>query len=195
MPNLDSKLILDRCPHCSIANPNLTQIHHAESRDYARQNLRKWAFYCCGKCGGIVTASAKELHKQVTEIFPCSPEVSEDIPSKARSYLEQAIASIHAPAGAVMLSACAVDAMLKEKGYTEGSLYSRIEIAVEDNLLTSEMARWAHDIRLDANDQRHSDEEASLPNGDDAKKVIDFTLAIAEYLYVLPARVQRGLHS
>ena len=154
-----------------------------------------WAFYCCGKCGGMVLASAKTHGQPVIEIFPSSPEVSEDIPSRARSYIEQAIASIHAPAGAVMLSASAVDALLKEKGYTEGKLYSRIDKAVKDNLLTSEMATWAHEIRLDANDQRHSDDEASLPNGDDAKKVIDFTLAIAEYLYLLPARVQRGLHS
>ena len=195
MPNLDQKLILDRCPHCSIATPNLNQIHRAESRDHAGINLRRWAFYCCGKCGGMVTASAKEFGKPVIEIFPGSSEVSEDIPSRARTYLEQAIASIHAPAGAVMLSASAVDALLKEKGYMGGSLYSRIEKAVKDNLLTSEMASWAHEIRLDANDQRHSDEEASLPNGDDATKVIDFTLAIAEYLYVLPARVQRGLQS
>ena len=141
----------------------------------------------------MVSASADSHNQPVTEIFPSSPEVSEDIPSRAKSYLEQAIASIHAPAGAVMLSASAVDAMLKEKGYMEGSLYSRIENAVEDNLLTSEMAKWAHEIRLDANDQRHSDEEASIPNVGDAKKVIDFTLAIAEYLFVLPARVQRGL--
>ena len=167
MPNLDPKLILDRCPHCSIANPNLTQIHKTESRDHARTNLRRWAFYCCGKCGGMVTASASTYGQPATEIFPSSPEVSEDIPSRARSYLEQAIASIHAPAGAVMLSASAVDALLKEKGYSEGKLFSRIENAVADNLLTSEMASWAHEVRLDANDQRHSDEEASLPNGDD----------------------------
>ena len=195
MPKLEPKLILDRCPHCSIANPNLTQIHKAESRDHAGKNMRLWGFYRCGRCGGMVTASAGADRQPVTEIFPSSPEVSEDIPSRARSYLEQSIASIHAPAGAVMLSASAVDALLKEKGYTEGKLYSRIEKAVEDNLLTSEMASWAHEVRLDANDQRHSDEEASLPNGDDAKKAIEFTLAIAEYLYVLPARVQRGLHS
>ena len=193
MPQLESKLILDRCPHCSIANPNLSQIYNDSSYDYAGKNHRVWGVYCCSNCGGFVTASAKGHGQSVTEIFPSSPEVSEDIPSRAKSYLEQAIASIHAPAGAVMLSASAVDALLKEKGYTEGSLYSRIEKAVEDNLLTSEMAKWAHEIRLDANDQRHSDEDVSLPNGDDATKVIDFTLAIAEYLFVLPARVQRGL--
>ena len=195
MLNLDPNLILDRCPHCSIANPNLHRVNIAQSRDHAGKNLRVWSFYCCRKCGGMVTASAVGDRKPVTEIFPSSTKVSKDIPSKARSYLEQAIASIHAPAGAVMLSASAVDALLKEKEYKEGSLYDRIEKAVQDNLLTSEMASWAHEVRLDANEQRHSDEEVSLPNGEDAKKAIDFTLAIAEYLYVLPAKVQRGRQS
>jgi hypothetical protein len=54
------------------------------------------------------------------------------------------------------------------------------------------MAEWAHEIRLDANDQRHSDEGAALPDQSDAQRVIDFTLALAEFLFVLPARVARG---
>ena len=92
-----------------------------------------------------------------------------------------------------MLAASSVDAMLKEKGYIDRSLYNRIEQAVHDNLLTSEMATWAHEVRLDANDQRHVDNNVDLPNEGDAKKVIDFATAIAEYLFVLPARIQRGL--
>ena len=194
MPNLMQNLVLDRCPHCSVANPNLSLRQHNETTDHAGGNKRYWGSYACGRCGGVVTASAAGLGGLVQDIFPSSSEVSEDIPSRARSYLEQAIASIHAPAGAVMLAASSVDAMLKEKGYGEGSLYSRIQRAVEDNLLTSEMAKWAHEVRLDANDQRHADDEAPMPSEGDAKRVVDFTSAIAEYLFVLPARIQRGLH-
>lgn len=193
MPDLHPQLILDRCPHCSVANPNLSQFHRGETRDHAGQNLRKWYVYVCGKCGGLVTASAQNFGMPVEEIYPSTIQVSNDIPDRAKAYLEQAIASIHAPAGAVMLAASSVDAMLKEKGYATGSLYARIEQAVADNLMTSEMARWAHEIRLDANDQRHADDEASMPNGNDASKVIDFASAIAEFLYVLPLKIQRGL--
>ena len=193
MPNLHPQLVMDRCPQCSVANPNLSQFHSGQTKDHAGQNLRCWGIYMCGKCGGLVTASATSWGATVLEIFPHSAEVSEDIPSRAKSYLEQAIASIHAPAGAVMLAASSVDAMLKEKSYVSGSLYSRIEQAVDDNLLTSEMAAWAHEVRLDANDQRHADDGASMPSGEDAVKVIDFTSAIAEYLFVLPAKIQRGL--
>ena len=193
MPELHPQLNLDRCPHCSVANPNLARQHHLETRDHTGAVRRMWAVYVCSNCGGVVTAWASNHGQTVIQIFPSSLEVSDDIPVKPKSYLEQAIASIHAPAGAVMLAASSVDAMLKEKDYKEGSLYARIEKAVEDNLITNEMAQWAHDVRLDANDQRHADEIADLPNTDDAHRVIDFAIAFAEYLFVLPEKIIRGM--
>lgn len=92
-----------------------------------------------------------------------------------------------------MLAASSIDAMLKHKNYKEGSLYSRIDKASSDNLITPDMAKWAHQVRLDANDQRHSDDDAPLPTADDAKKCIEFTLALGEFLFVLPAKVTKGL--
>ncbi len=94
-----------------------------------------------------------------------------------------------------MLTASAVDAMLKDKGYKDGSLNARIDLAAKDHLITAEMAAWAHEVRLEANDQRHADESASLPDAADAKRVIEFANALAQFLYVLPARVERGRKS
>ena len=125
-------------------------------------------------------------------MFPPGTEVDENIPEPARDYLKQALNTLHAPAGSVMLSASAVDAMLKYKGYTEGSLYSRIDKAKEDNLITEEMALWAHEVRLDANEPRHADQEAPLPSEDDARKCVEFVISLGQFLFVLPARVERG---
>jgi DNA-directed RNA polymerase subunit RPC12/RpoP len=195
MATLSQNLELDRCPHCSIANPNLMQAHRLDSNDHAGNNHRKWAIYKCMRCGGLVTASASAFDGPIKEHFPTSETVSQDIPQRAKRYLEQAIASIHAPDGAVLLCASSVDAMLKEKGYLDGKLYGRIQKAVEDNLLTSEMASWAHEVRLDANDQRHSDIDATNFETEDAKKAINFVKALGEFLFVLPAKIQRGLSS
>jgi hypothetical protein len=129
---------------------------------------------------------------EVIEMFPDQQQVDESIPERARAFLSQAVASIHAPAGAVMLAASSVDAMLKAKGLTEGKLYTRIEDAAKNHLITREMSEWAHEVRLDANDQRHADDGANLPDQDDAKRVIDFAVALAEFLFVLPSRVERG---
>jgi hypothetical protein len=81
--------------------------------------------------------------------------------------------------------------MVKEKGYTSGSLYARIGEAATKHLITEEMAAWAHEFRLDANDQRHSDISNDLPSQDDANKAIEFAQGLA-FLFVLPARVARG---
>ena len=54
--------------------------------------------------------------------------------------MQQAHESLHVPDGPVMLAASAVDALLKAKGYKDGSLYSRINTAAQDHLMTQDMA-------------------------------------------------------
>ena len=164
-----------------------------QSSDHASNNKQYWATYRCNTCGAIVLAVSPENSSfDVKNVWPEVDVVNEAIPVRARDFLSQAIASLHAPAGAVMLTASAVDSMLKEKNLKSGSLNSRINEAAKSNLITNEMAAWAHEIRLDANDQRHADEQAPMPNAADAEKVIEFARALGQFLFVLPARVERG---
>lgn len=193
MPNLTTNLVLPRCPNCSVGSPLLSGVHHFQTTDHMGGNQRVWRVYVCSTCGGVVTASASAGNAPVIDCHPSSTEVDDAIPDRPRTFLVQAHESLHVPSGAVMLSASAVDAMLKLKGYTEGSLYARIERAVADHLITADMAAWAHEVRLDANDQRHADEEATLPTTADARRVVEFASALAEFIFVLPSRIQRGL--
>lgn len=193
----DRKLPLERCPHCNVAKPNMTLEVAVETCTHQQTYRRNWVCYGCETCGGVVLTCAvwSEVNKRwadITNQWPSSVVVDEAVPGRAKQFLEQAISSIHAPAGAVMLTGSAVDAMLKEKGLKTGSLYTRIKAAAEQHLITAEMATWAHEVRLDANDQRHADEDAELPDETDARKTIDFALALAQFLFVLPARVERG---
>ena len=103
----------------------------------------------------------------------------------------QAQETLTSPSASVLMSAAAVDAMLKEKGLKEGSLYSRIEQAATEGLITKDMAALAHDVRLDANSERHVDERASPPTSEDAQRCFDFAEALAEMIFVLPKRVKR----
>jgi hypothetical protein len=193
MPKLLAQLELDKCPHCNVDKPSLHEVADFFTSDNSGYLPRDWKVYRCIRCGGAITAWAHTETDQVMEIFPKPIEVNEVIPQPARSFLQQALESQHAPAGAVMLAASAVDAMLKAKSYKDGTLYNRINKAAEDHLITAEMAEWAHNVRLDANEPRHADEDAPLPNTDDARRSIDFALALAEFLFVLPSRVTRGL--
>lgn len=193
MVALNEQLELERCPHCSVARPVLNKAFQGESKNHSGENQRFWRIYKCSSCGGMITAWARQFNLPAVQIFPAPVAVEEEIPERPRCYLQQAIDSIFTPAGSIMLCASSVDAMLKVKGYKEGSLYQRIENAAKDNLITNEMSKWAHEVRLDANDQRHADEDAELPSENDARKAIDFIKALGQFLFVLPAHVERGL--
>lgn len=168
----------------------MQETNNAEGND-----RQVWGIYVCRRCGGVVAAKSNNPGAAVQAYYPSASTVDDSIPDRARTYLQQSHESLHVPAGAVMLAASAVDAMLKAKGLTSGSLYSRIDAAKEGGIITADMAVWAHQVRLDANEQRHSDEESPLPTGQDAAQSIEFASALAQFLFVLPSRVQRGLSS
>jgi hypothetical protein len=131
----------------------------------------------------------------VEDIFPGLRSVDDVVPPVAARYLQQAYESLHAPDAAAVMAGSAVDAMLKEKKYTEGSLYGRIDQAVADHLLTDEMGEWAHEVRLGSNRPRHADSEHPHVTKDQAEHAVEFADALAEFLFVLPARVERGLET
>lgn len=191
--NLDNQLTLQRCPHCNVDTPSLLETSAFQTLANNGKGRRHWKTYRCSRCGGVVTASSLANGGRVEKIYPEPKVVEESVPPKAKNYLEQAINSLSSPAGATMLAASSVDAMLKDKDYISGSLYERINKAVKDNLITEDMAKWAHQVRLDANEQRHADADANLPSADDAAKTVDFALALAEFLFVLPSKVAQGI--
>lgn len=192
MITLSDQLCISRCPHCRVDTPNMTLKHMFISNDFLGENQCTWGVYLCARCGGVVTAWAGEKHGYVIQIFPSLMDPDESIPNRAREFLKQAIESMNQPSGSVMLAASAVDSMLKEKGYKEGKLYGRIKKAKEDHLITEEMAKWADQVRLDANEERHADEK-KMPTTEDAKRVVDFALALAQFLFVLPSKVNKGI--
>jgi len=193
-----AKLIFpERCPHCGVSRPVMSNLTRHITAAHDNTNMRQWVFYSCSSCGGVTMAVTPNQPNapndvEITEMWPAEKIVSDAIPKRAQAYLTQAFASGNAPAGAIMLTGSAIDSMLKDKGYRDGSLYARIEAAANDHLITHEMALWAHEVRLDANDQRHADEQADLPSDEDAKRVLEFAAALGEFLYVLPATIIRG---
>ncbi|MDE2466766.1 MAG: DUF4145 domain-containing protein [Alphaproteobacteria bacterium] len=199
------QLGLQRCPHCNTANPSIGRRHvfavqPSKAAFQLHNQLLQWHVYSCASCGGLVGAATPIIQAHATFtvdqlaqwIVPAATTISSDIPQAAARYLTQARETLASPAASVLMSAAAVDAMLKERGYRDGSLYSRIQKAETECVLTKDMADWAHDIRLDANDERHADHDASAKTGEDAARCLEFADALADLLFVLPARVRRG---
>lgn len=192
---LGEELQLKRCPHCSVDTPSFTRQSQFSTTSSDKNLTRAWGVYFCKRCGGVVSAWSYTQGQNIAEMFPGPKQVDPELPDRARAFLGQAQESIHAPAGAIMLAASAVDAMLKAKKYTEGSLDSRIKQAAADHLITADMATWAHQVRLDANNQRHADEAASLPTEADARLTVEFAAALGTFLFTLPSRVSRGIEA
>ncbi|WP_309601458.1 DUF4145 domain-containing protein [Sphingomonas sp.] len=187
---------LSRCPQCGVAKPLISAVVKP-AKHFADSFYTYWQFTAeCSKCRrhtlfyGHTDGSDPEAENvKISETYPELPTVAEDLPERAKRFLQQAFESKHAPDGVVMLAASAIDAMLKDKGYKEGALYSRIEKAAVDGTLTEQMRDWAHEIRLNANEPRHADDDFDGYSSAEATQVIEFANALGEYLFVLPARV------
>ena len=134
-------------------------------------------------------AGHTETNRYIAAIFPAPWEADSTIPVSVAKYLKEAKSTLSSPNASVMVSNSAIDAMLKDKNLREGSLYQRIDKAVEAGLITKSMAEWAHRVRLDANDVRHADQASSDMTWDDAQRAFGFAEALSELLYVLPSRM------
>jgi hypothetical protein len=181
--------------------------HVVPSKERNDRGAVGWAVYQCTSCenvvcfkgtfpeGGSSVSAERRFGSKEHWADLMMPERSEDFtdwPERAKCYMEQALEAMGAPDGAVMLAGSAVDAMLKQKGFDKGPVYERIEKAVKTNLLTEAMGEWAHAVRLSANNPRHADIDDPHATTEEAQAVIDFAKALGQFLFVLPARVQRG---
>ncbi len=197
---------IERCPQCGIANPLLSLCWQQTARIGDTATARLYATFECSSCNRIVMAEGPVSHinqhgnfmhyetaQRAAAIYPAPKKVDENLPEDARRYLKQAVATLFAPDASVVMSASSVDAMLKAKGYLDGSLYNRIDKAVKDHILTEDMGRWAHKVRLEANAVRHADQQVMPPTKEDAEQVLEFSQALGDFLFVFTARVTHGL--
>ncbi|MBZ3693238.1 DUF4145 domain-containing protein [Phyllobacterium calauticae] len=154
-----------------------------------------WGAFSCTSCGCVTGACGRYLANSIVvdEIYPAAKQAHEDIPEIARRFLQQAYETLNAPDAAAVMAGSAVDAMLKAKDYKTGSLYQRIDKALEDNILTQGMADWAHSVRLGSNRPRHADEDSPHVTQSEAQQSVEFAEALGSFLFVLTARIQRGI--
>jgi hypothetical protein len=147
----------------------------------------------------VVTAAAKlddatfmNGQEPASEIYPQPRTVSAQVPPVAKRFLEQAFQTLAAPDAAAVMAGSAVDAMLKHLGYEQGTLYSRIDKALEDGLLTQGMATWAHSVRLGSNRPRHADAERPHTSPEEAKRSVAFAEALGDFLFVLTSQIEEA---
>jgi hypothetical protein len=141
-------LRITRCPHCGVGRPQVSQL-----LDLGDRGNRRWGVFTTTCCGGVLLTIGQEgaianNYAPIETIYPAARSAAMEIPDPARTYLQQAFETLHAPDAAAVMAGSAVDAMLKHLGLIEGSVYSRIEHAVCQHTLTAAMGDWAHEVRL-----------------------------------------------
>jgi hypothetical protein len=180
-----------------VANPNLVLAWSSEGVIERTDGGTPWHWGCyrCVTCGSVLCASGVDLGNEfaIRDVFPYPKFAHTDIPEPARSFLQQAYETIHAPDAAAVMAGSAVDAMLKAHGYEKGSLYERIDQALQKNLLTQGMADWAHEVRLGSNRPRHADKDKPNVSAAEATQSVEFAEALGNFLFVLTARIKKGI--
>ena len=124
-----SHLRLPRCPRCGIAAPNLVEKHAFQTEfslaEHAGPTISKT--YICGSCVGVVFVRSwldKQSNPSIfrdIEILPNERGIDESIPKRAAHYLREAMDTVASPSASIIVSASAVDAMLKEIGLKKGT--------------------------------------------------------------------------
>lgn len=189
---------LSRCPHCNISSPQILLVHNPQPiQPLDGSPASRWSVYRCTSCAGWISAKGvpgnSTSNPIIVEVFPGLNSAHEDLPDQARVYLDQAMLTLSAPDASAVMSGSAVDAMLKALGYEKGSVYDRIDQAVADHKLTEAMAEWAHSVRLGANRPRHADKDAPHLTKAEAQRSLDFAEALGNFLFVISARISRGI--
>jgi hypothetical protein len=198
LKELPVTLELKRCPWCGTARPFIYGVWASEGGTPRSdgEDKKAWGAFLCSTCGSLISAAAHRNStdlRYIDETFPKTKSAHEDLPDRARTYLEQAYETLSSPDAAAVMAGSAVDSMLKELGYEKGSVYTRIDEALADRKLTEGMAQWAHSVRLGANRPRHSDADNPHVSPLEARQSVDFAEALGNFLFVLTARIQRGI--
>jgi len=133
--------------------------------------------------------------KDIEQIWPEQQTLSEGIPARARKALSEALKTMDiSPSSSIFSCDRAVNFMLDAKGIPlnrDQSLHEKIEEAAAKQIVIPDMKTWANQIRLAANRERHPVFDDATP--DEAHQCVEFALALAQNLFVLPARIKRGL--
>lgn len=192
--NFGSPPRIARCPHCGLGLPQVLQI-----QDYGTHGRRRWAVFGTTCCQGLMLAvgpiGSTDAQALIEIIYPSARSAAVEIPDTARRYLQQALETLHAPDAAAVMAGSAVDAMLKHFKLTEGSVYTRIDEAVKQHILTASMGEWAHEVRLGSNRPRHADKDNPHVSSQQAEQSVEFAEALGHFLFVLSSRVQKGIEA
>ena len=197
----------DDCPHCGTRSVAFLIRHEHKATKVASKHW--YTLAVCGQCSRGVLATfltpddrepSLYLDRQITGklakpvLSPAPPDIEapEHTPPNVARYYTQGMENVikNWDAAGVMFRKV-LDVGLKNTfpNDSKGTLYERIKRAADRHDLTPELAKWAHQIRLDGNDAAHDEKPFSE---EDAKRLQVFTDLVLRYLFTLPEMVKEA---
>ena len=152
---------------------------------------------CTGSTVGYYTRGRESYHYRFHRPVRRAYKAPEELPKRPRAILQNANDVRKSPVACVTTTVRAVEAMMAVKGYCDRSksLKQRINEAVKAGDLPEAMGDWAHEVR-ELGRETHTDEAPPpLPTDKEAEKALLFANTLAQYLFVLPARISKARKS
>lgn len=131
----------------------------------------------------------ERIHLMTVLPKPESVDVPDHLPDNILSFFLEGTGSLpERPNAAGTMFRKTVDVTLKILLPEEtGTFYNRINKARDDGLLTSDLAEWAHHVRLEGNDASHDEDPFTV---EEAQSLERFTRLFLMYVFTLPGMLQ-----
>jgi len=190
---------------CAFCNErgNWTRVFHEEKRKPNSDKRLNFDVYRCGNCAGYVHVlwsaseygSMRGLHAYQVLPWPLTgkPKASEDWPAAVQRFWVQAHQSADSElwdASSVMARS-AMQAAFRDLGAVGRTLKDEVDDLSGKGLLPQVMKKWATEVRLLGNEAAHPEVDMPEMNPQDIRDALEFLDQLLNYLYDLPAAIQR----
>lgn len=85
-----NQLPLDRCPHCGIAAPTLSNVWNNQFAPRSGGGTRWWFTYACATCAGVIlTEAVTDKDAEIREMWPTQATAADELPTEQRTSLRR----------------------------------------------------------------------------------------------------------
>ena len=168
------------CPHCKVKS---TFAQKAVVSGHG-ENFYVWQ---CHDCERIVFVVEGKI------VFPdVRSEASADLPDEVRENFNEALRSLNVgnPKSAVIMTRTALQAATRQHGAAGKDLKAEIGDLANRHVIPDSLRDWAHELRDGGNLVAHPEPNKKV-EAQDAEELIALADSIFDYLYVIPAEIQR----
>ena len=167
------------------------QYHDAAEGPPTRVTLLK-----CSRCGHAIVVREEDFWfdswTAPKTVYPCEGESpNPELPETLQSVLEEARRCYQTKAYTATAIMCrrAIETLCVERGVKERNLAASLEKMRDSNLIDGSLFEWADGLRLAGNKAAHDIKTAV--SWEDARDLVEFTVALLEYVVVFRERFER----